>query len=307
MPDAPPAEIRVDEALVRRLLAAQAAHLGGGALPLRPAGEGWDCSVWRLGDELAVRMPRRAAAAALVQHEREALPAIAVRLRATGIGVPAPVFAGRPGDGYPFPWSVVPWFDGAVGARVPRADRAGWAAPLAAALQALHIPATSAPVNPYRGVPLRGKDEQVTGWLAAAETAGSSIDALARAWRAGCGAPPWSRAPVWIHGDLHPGNLIARSGELIALIDFGDVTAGDPAYDLAIAWLAFDAPARAIFRTALADAYDLPTWLRAKAWAAACAALLLTHSDDAPDYRALGRDALRALSGTSPTVRSENA
>ncbi len=295
MPDAPTAETPIDEALVRRLLVAQAAAFGGGALPLRRAGEGWDCSVWQLGEHLAVRMPRRAAAAALVAHEHEALPAIAARLLPTGVGVPAPVFVGTPGDGYPFAWSIVPWFEGTIGARVTMADRAGWAAPLAAALRALHVPAGSAPQNPYRGVPLRGRDASVTGWFAGARADGLRIGPLEQAWRAGLAAETWCGSPVWIHGDLHPGNLIARGGQLIALIDFGDVTAGDPAYDLAIAWLAFDAVGRAAFRAALSDRYDSPTWVRAKAWAAAFAALLLNHSDDAPEYRLGGEAALRTL------------
>jgi aminoglycoside phosphotransferase (APT) family kinase protein len=88
---------------------------------------------------------------------------------------------------------------------------------------------------------------------------------------------------------------VARGGELVAIIDFGDVTAGDPAYDLAIAWLAFDAPGRRRFRAATGDRYDAATWVRARAWAAAVTTLLLAQSDDNPDYARLGRDALEEL------------
>lgn len=299
MADTPAAQTPIDETLVRRLLVAQAAELGGATLPLQHAGEGWDCSVWRLGERLAVRMPRRAAAAALVRHEREALPAIAARLSPTGVGVPAPVLTGRPHDGYPFEWSIVPWFEGTIGAAVARPDRNDWVAPLAQALRALHTTAVAAPPNPYRGVPLHSRDASVAGWFAAARAAGIRVEVLEHAWRAGLDADAFSGAPVWIHGDLHPGNLVASAGRLVALIDFGDVTAGDPAYDLAIAWLAFDEPARTALQVALADRYDPHAWVRAKAWAAACAALFLTHSDDAPEYRAVGDDALRALSGTA--------
>ena len=108
-------------------------------------------------------------------------------------------------------------------------------------------------------------------------------------------APPWTGPPVWIHGDLHPGNLVARGSDLVAIIDFGDVTAGDPAYDLAVAWLAFDAAGRERFVAALRDRYDAATWTRAHGWAAAVTLMLLDHSDDNPEYAALGAEALGEL------------
>ena len=114
---------------------------------------------------------------------------------------------------------------------------------------------------------------------------------LEAVWQTGLSAAPWERAPVWIHGDLHPGNLVSRDGSLVGLIDFGDVTAGDPAYDLGVAWLAFDADARAEFVSATGGRYDTATWQRAHAWAAAVVLMLLLHSDDDPDYRALATDA----------------
>jgi aminoglycoside phosphotransferase (APT) family kinase protein len=100
---------------------------------------------------------------------------------------------------------------------------------------------------------------------------------------------------MWIHGDLHPGNLIADGGSLRAIIDFGDVTSGDPAYDLAVAWLAFDADGRDAFRRATAGRYDDDAWRRARAWAAAVAVLLLAHSDDEPAYATLAAETLVEL------------
>ena len=113
---------------MRALVASQATRIPGAAsLPLVHAADGWDCSVWRLGDELAVRLPRRALAAPLILHEQEVLSEIAGRLAPTGVGVPAPVVHGRPGFGYPWSWSVVPWFHGQSGLGIPRATRTGWA------------------------------------------------------------------------------------------------------------------------------------------------------------------------------------
>src|SRR5690606_34725290 len=99
-----------------------------------------------------------------------------------------------------------------------------------------------------------------------------------------------------IHGDLHPGNLIARSERLTGIIDFGDVTAGDPAYDLAVAWRAFDAEGRAAFIAATGDRYDGTTWTRAHGWAVAVTLILLGQSDDNPEYLELGRECLHELS-----------
>lgn len=302
MPHKPAAEVQITADLVRALVSTQAAP----AIPdaatraVGKAAEGWDSELWRLGDDLAVRLPRREVAAALVLHEQRVLPAMAPRLEAAGVRVPAPVVDGAPGCGFPWPWSVVPWFEGSSGLVVPRSGRGGWAERLAAGLAALHVEAPADhPVNPVRGVALAARatavDERLGMLRASGAASGALLDRAARAWREGLEAPPWDRPPVWIHGDLHPGNLIAHGGDLIALIDFGDVTAGDPAYDLAIAWLAFDPAGRAAFRAATEDRYDHAAWVRARAWAAAVSVLLLTHSDDDPEYAALARETLGEL------------
>ncbi|MET0781915.1 MAG: aminoglycoside phosphotransferase family protein [Microbacterium sp.] len=301
MPDKPSAEFDIHEGLVRALVAAQATMIpDAAALLLAHVADGWDCSVWRLGDDLAVRLPRRALAAPLVLHEQEVLPGIAARLTRSGIGIPAPVVDGRPGFGFPWSWSIVPWFEGTAGRGVPRVERAGWALPLAEALLALHVSAPpSYPVNPVRGVPLSerahavaARFESLRGRVSAAD-----LDRVRQLWDAALEAPVWPESPAWIHGDLHPGNLVARGGELVAIIDFGDVTAGDPAYDLAVAWLAFDAAGRSAFVAATGDRYDAATWTRAHGWAAAVALMLLDQSDDNPEYATLGAEALSELTG----------
>ncbi|HKT55260.1 MAG TPA: phosphotransferase, partial [Microbacterium sp.] len=151
------------------------------------------------------------------------------------------------------------------------------------------------PPNPVRGVPLAVRVDGVAARFAAArETHPLPVPVLAAledAWQDALAAPEWARTPVWIHGDLHPGNVIARDDRLVALIDFGDLTAGDPAYDLATAWLTFDRSGRSAFRAALDGRYDTATWRRARGWAAAFALILLQHSDDAPGYASLARDA----------------
>lgn len=105
-----------------------------------------------------------------------------------------------------------------------------------------------------------------------------------------------SRERVWIHGDLHPGNLLVHHCDPAAIIDFGDVTAGDAAYDLASAWMLFDDAGREHFRRATHDRYDAATWARARAWAAGFAVLLIDSNDDRPELRHLGEDIASALS-----------
>lgn len=299
MPDKPAAEIRIAPELVRELVRDQAPQFAGAADEVpRHVADGWDCAVWRLGHDLAVRLPRRAVAAPLILHEQQVLPEIARRLAPGGVGVPAPLVTGRPAHGYPWSWSIVPWFAGDTGLVVPRARRSGWAAPLAQALRLLHTPAAPGfPPNPFRGVPLRTRAAAVHARVRALQSrvADDELTRLALIWDAALRVPAWSAGPVWIHGDLHPGNLIAHGGELVAIIDFGDVTAGDPAYDLSVAWTAFDRTGRAAFRAELSDRYDDATWLRAKGWAAAVALMLVGQSDDDPPYAALAAEAVTEL------------
>ncbi|WP_341998926.1 aminoglycoside phosphotransferase family protein [Microbacterium sp. LWH7-1.2] len=298
MPDKPAAEVSIDTALIRGLLADRVIPVipDAGELSLRKVAEGWDCEVWRLGEDYAVRLPRRALAAPLVLHEQAVLPSVAERLSPLGVRVPAPVVDGVADRDYPWAWSVVPWIDGISAIEESAAERGEWADTLARALGALHVAAPDDhPVNPFRGVPLAARADDVEERLRTLRDSGVLDDASARRidaiWQAGAAATPWNRTPVWIHGDLHPGNLVARDGALVGIIDFGDVTAGDPAYDLAVAWLAFDAGGRERFTAAAGFDYDADVWVRAHAWAAAVVLMLLAHSDDNPAYFALGRDA----------------
>jgi aminoglycoside phosphotransferase (APT) family kinase protein len=298
----PRAEVRIDEPVVRALLATLGDLVpDAGRLPLEHVAEGWDCSVWRLGDDRALRLPRRLAVADLLIGESRALAEVAPYVEATGIHVPAAVVVGEPTEDFPWPWMLVPFHPGTSGLEVPRDRRTSWAAPLAAALTALHRPAADEhPRNPFRGVPLADRASAVE------ERLDRLVDALAPhehralvgAWRDGLAAASWAGRPLWIHGDLHPGNVIARDTELVAIIDFVDITGGDPAYDLAAAWLVFDDTGRRVFVDA-SPHVDSDTWARARAWAAAMAATLLLASDDDPTYERLARETLSELVATS--------
>ena len=300
MPVKPPAEVDLTPDLVRALLADQHPDLAG--LPVRLAAHGWDNATFRLGDDLAVRLPRRAAAAHLVEHEQRWLPPLAALCP---VPVPAPLRVGRAGPRFGWSWSVVPWIAGEHAAITPVAGRTAWAPDLAEALAALHVAAPAgAPVNPYRGGALAGRSAALQARLDAGHLDAAVPGARGRwvaLWHDALAAPPWPGPLSWAHGDPHPANLVVRDGRLAGLLDFGDVTAGDPACDLATAWLTFDGAGRAEFRErsdALADAtgpVDPGRWRRAAGWALVMASALVTHGDDDPVLAAIGTHALQQL------------
>jgi aminoglycoside phosphotransferase (APT) family kinase protein len=289
----PAAEVEVTTDLVHDLLAEQHPDLAG--LPLRVVATGWDNVLLRLGDGLAVRVPRRRAAAVLVEHEQRWLPVLAPRL---GVPVPVPVRVGRPSLRFGWSWSVVAWWPGRTAASVPPAARRAVAPALADLLVRLHTPApVSAPHNPVRGVPLASRDPAVRERLASGSVPEPAR--VGRLWDAALATPPWTGPPLWLHGDLHPANLLLTAdGRLAAVLDFGDLTAGDPATDLATAWLTLDTAGRAAFRAHLlhADpsgpASDPATWARARGWALCLATAMLVHSDDDRTVARLGGEAL---------------
>ena len=291
--DAPEPDIIVDERLACQLVAAQHPDLVG---PIVLVANGWDNAMFRLGEHHLVRLPRRTIAAGLVLHEQRWLPEIASRVT---VSVPAPVRIGRPAPelGFDFPWSILPWFDGVSAADVEPSARTAAATALAAFVAELGVPApVEAPSNPYRGVPLAERDEIVRGrFERGLALRPEKIEALRAVWDRGLAATEWSGPPVWLHGDLHPANLVlAASGGLTAVVDFGDVCAGDPAGDLATAWLTFDALDRAVFCTEVdrLRETDAAMWDRARAWALALGSAII---DTVGTGGRLGRVGVHAL------------
>jgi aminoglycoside phosphotransferase (APT) family kinase protein len=288
--DTPAAEVEITRDLVHTLIADQHPDL---LAPLTLVAEGWDNVLFRLGDDHCIRLPRRLAAAQLIINEQRWLPLIATFVPAP---IPAPVREGRPDHGYPWSWSIVPWLDGTPAVDLPLRDRANAAAQLAEFMAALHVPAPlEAPVNPVRGVPLAARDgvvrERLTGELPRAAE-------LLALWERLMPTPPWTGPRLWLHGDPHSANLLlARDGTLAAVIDFGDLTSGDPATDLAAAWLVFDPQARAEFRAHYDSltGIDDDTWRRAHAWAVVFTTAFSAFSDDNPTMAAIGSHVLEQV------------
>lgn len=293
----PDAEFDITPELVTTLLAAQ--HPDLAHLSVRIVAEGWDNVVARLGEDLGVRLPRREVGARLVEHEQAWLPVLAERLPVT---VPAPVRVGVPGAGFPWSWSVVRWTPGTTASRTPVASRTPWAAHLGRVLAALHVPAPAdAPQNPFRQSSLAERDAVVRARLDAVAGGVLPHDAVAglrRVWAEALAAPDHAGPALWIHGDPHPANLVVDDGRLVAVVDFGDLTSGDPAVDLATASLTFDDAGRAAFRDAYAaasTAADDATWTRARGWALSMALAVLAHEPVDPTNTAWAHPAMVRL------------
>jgi aminoglycoside phosphotransferase (APT) family kinase protein len=288
MPE-PAAEIDVTPDLVLALVEAQ--HPDLARLPLRRVARGWDNDIYRLGDDLSVRLPRRLSGAFLILHEQRWLSEIAGDLP---LPVPVPVRTGVPGSGYPWSWSVCPWLPG-VEIEVAHPDDWGAAAhQLGSFLAAVHRPAPpDAPANAYRGVPLA---DRAAIFAAGLDLLDGEVDrtALMDEWHRAAAVDPWDGPPVWLHGDVHPRNVLVDEGRISAVIDFGDMTAGDPASDLAVAWMLFPAELRPVFRQACGarQPVDDALWDRARGWALVLG-VAMSNGDDR--VGAIGRRTLTAV------------
>lgn len=257
---------------------------------------GWDNVIARLGNNLCVRLPRRALSAPLVQHEADWLPRLAPALL---VDVPTCVAVGKPGLTYPWTWLVCPWFAGRQLANVAVDDRALVATQLGGFVSALHHPAPEdAPASPWRGIPLTDLEPRVVERLNQIDPVDAAT--LSAVWSRCADASPHVGPPIWVHGDLHPLNVLARSDAapaLRAVIDWGDLCRGDPATDLAVAWLAFDERGRAAFRAAASSRHPLddPIWDRALAWAIALGVLFMLDAEPGTVAHGIGEHLLTQL------------
>lgn len=262
-------EVDIDANLVRRLVAAQLPHLA--ALPVKTVcTTGTVNAVFRLGDGLYARLPRLEHWGADLAKELEWLPTLAPRL---SLAIPAPVAAGEPGCGYPFPWAVYRWLPGDTFSLERVRDETEAAAALARFVAELRsVTVTGAPSS---GRPPLRELDTVTREAIASLTGVIDTDGATRAWDGCLEAPPWAGPHVWCHGDLLPTNLLVDRGRLMAVLDFGESGAGDPALDVIAAWSVFGPRGRDVFRHQLA--VDEVTWARARGFALHQALLIIPY------------------------------
>lgn len=267
-------EVAATPELVHRLVAEQLPQWADLPVTPGPAG-GTDHHLFRLGDELLVRMPKIAWAQEQAGSDARWLPHLAPHVP---LRLPVPEAVGEPGEGFPFRWSVTPWLDG----RSPVVGELGTTAArqlgeFVAALRAVSTDGGPVKKGTSRGVPLARLDDEVR---AAITESGTRIDgrAVTKAWDRALAARPASDG-YWIHGDLLPGNLLADGGRMTAVIDWGGVGVGDPAADLIPAWTQFTGAERAAFRASatvgLTDPDD--AWERGRGWVLVQAVIALPY------------------------------
>jgi len=294
----PAADVRIDVPLVLRLVAVQFPQWASLAVePIESAG--WDNTIFRLGSDLTVRLPRRRVSAEHVRNEHQWLPVMAPHLP---LAVPVPLGRGVPGEGYPWHWTVCPWLTGEIAALTRVADLGRAATSLArfiAALQAIDPAGGS--VHEFRGVSLAAHDHN-TRASAAVLRHSLDVNPQLEVWEAALAAPAWTGQPVWIHGDLHPANMLVKDHELSAVIDFGLLGVGDPACDLMVAWTYLSADSRDVFRSALA--VDDATWSRGRGWALQSGLRAAAYSADNPVLGDIGRYTLAEVRADFGQTRS---
>lgn len=262
-------EVDVNDALVRRLLAAQMPDLADRPISLvEPWGT--DNGIWRLGDDLVVRLPRISRAEEQVTRDATWLPRLSPHLP---VAVPEPVAVGEPADGYPYRWAVHRWIAGDGATLGGMDDPIAFAVELAHFVEELQrVPTDGAPAASNRARPPRDYDEPTRR---AIDSASKLIDAAAATavWDEALAATPHDGPPVWVHADLE-GNCLVRDGRLCGVVDWGSACAGDPAVDVQVVWSPlFTAESRSAFLEALAVDDATVARSRGAAINQACAAL----------------------------------
>lgn len=292
-------EVEIDAALVRGLLADQ--YPGWAALPLEPVPSwGTDNALFRLGDDMVVRLPVHAASAHDLSREERWIPLVAAALP---VDVPARLAGGHPGRGYPFHWCVWRWIEGADPVAGRLRDPHRCAREIAGVIRALHAIDTAGAPRAGRGVPLTDPDRDGRTRESIAQLRGIvDTGVVTAAWERALRVAPWDRPPVWSHGDLTPGNLLYAEDRLDAVLDWGGVGIGDPACDLLPAWNLLPEEARDTFRDAVG--VDNATWERGRGWALSTAVIALPYYlDTNAGMAAMARRTLVELFGPDVLVR----
>lgn len=256
-------QIIINERLVQNLLASQFPEWKG--LPIKSVShQGWDNRTFRLGEDILVRIPSSQEYISQVEKEQLWLPKLAPHLP---YPIPVPIALGKPDNGYPWKWSIYKWLTGESALYALIDNLEIFATDLAHFIYTLHqVNTLGGPVpgldNFYRGGSLLNYDAETRKAISFLH---GRIDqkAILDLWEKAI-STKYAGHPVWVHGDISPGNLLVSGGQLSAVIDFGQLAIGDPACDLMITWTLFYGKSRETFIQSLPLEQDI--WIRAKAW-----------------------------------------
>jgi aminoglycoside phosphotransferase (APT) family kinase protein len=265
-------------------------------LPITPVdSEGTVNAIFRIGDRFTARFPLRPGdvdeTLRRLVGEADAARELA---RHTRFPVPDPVALGRPGHGYPLPWSVQTWLSGTTATTEDACASAGFAHDLAELIADVRGIDTRGRTFPGygRGGDLRSQDAWMETCFRHSEHL-LDVPRLRRLWGR-LRALPRTAPDVMNHGDLIPGNVLVSGGRLAGVLDVVDLVAADPALDLVGAWHLLGASTRPLLRAALGC--DDLEWERGKAWAFAQAmGLVWYYVDSNPRMSRLGRRTLDRL------------
>jgi aminoglycoside phosphotransferase (APT) family kinase protein len=263
-------EVSVNDATVRVLLKEQFPRWADESL-VRMNDSGTDSAIYRLGDDMGIRLPRIHWAEAQIEKECRWLSTLAIGLP---VAVPVPLAEGRPGHGYLFPWLIYPWLEGTSLDRTTVENSDDLAEELGRFVLALEqLPTDDGPPPNSRGLPMAPFDESVQ-WALDQLDGLIDVDRARQVWQSALEAGPWPHEPVWVHGDLLPGNILVRDGRLRGVIDWSGAGVGDPACEAMVAW-AFPPSARRTYRQTLG--FDEATWARARGWVIQQTALYIPY------------------------------
>lgn len=253
-------EINISEKLAYKLIRAQFPEWATLSLePMRP--EGTDNLMYRLGEDKIIRLPRIPSAVPSLEKEKLWLPKLTPHLP---IPIPHILAEGDASDEYPYPWLIIKWEKGKNPSADNPLEQNNAALTLASFIKAMQKIDTQGGPICRRGQPLKNRDAETRKAIPLmSELYDTKL--LLDLWNESLSAPEWHGKPVWIHGDLHAGNILCEGEQITAIVDFGLMGVGDPAADLMPAWTLFDPAAREIFKEIVAP--DEATWLRARGWA----------------------------------------
>jgi aminoglycoside phosphotransferase (APT) family kinase protein len=221
---------------------------------------GTDNTIFRLGENMCLRFPKTIRTEKNLKKEHAWLP----KLTPLPLQIPKPLAMGLPEKGYPCIWCIFSWIDGDTAAAINLLDDHRTAKDIGEFINALQSINSgggpkSGPHNNYRGVPLIERNQLTREAIQKLSTEFETIT-LFNLWDTALDVPVWNKAPVWLHGDIHSGNMLTKNGRLNAVIDFGLSGLGDPACDLMVGWTQFQPETRNIFRKSMK--VDDATWER---------------------------------------------